>query len=99
MLMTDRNLERLECRLQDLGFLLLGGAVVAVVLEHMMLAKILSIVGLLSYTISKAIRIYDVLFVSDYKKLSIIYLVTINLILGGLSFYIMIDLLFRYFGH
>ena len=98
MAITEVGLSRLERSLIFKGFALLGAALVAVVLGVICWAKVFSLLGLAHYVVAKAIRIFEVLFYRSYKVVAIIYLVLINLFLGGFTVYLMVDLVHRYFG-
>ncbi len=97
MAIPSKKLSDIESWLVLNSFCLELGALLAVVKECVALAKILCVIGLLFYTIAKVFRLYDILFISSYSVKATIYLVTINILLGGLSGFILVDLFMKFF--
>ena len=98
MAITESKLSRWESSLLFKGLVLMGAAMIAVVCGVIIWAKLFSLLGLIFYAVAKVLRIFDVLFYRGYKIVGTIYLVLINLFLGGFSVYLIVDLANRYFG-
>lgn len=97
MAIPSKKLSDIESWLVLNSFCLGLGALIAVVKEHLLLAKILCVVGLLFYTAAKCFRLYDILFVSSYTTKATIYLVIVNILLGGISGFVLVDLFIKFF--
>ena len=98
MAITEGKLSKWESSLIFRGMVLLGAAIIAVLLGLITWAKVFSLLGLFFYAVAKVIRLIDVLFYRDYKIVGRVYLVLINLFLGGFTVYLIVDLVHRYFG-
>ena len=97
MSIPSKKLSSIESWLILNSFCLDLVALIAVVLEHLLFAKVLCIIGLLFYTTAKGFRLYDVLCISSYTKKATIYLVTVNILLGGISGFVLVDLFIKFF--
>ncbi len=79
------------------SLLLLAVAIVAAALDYMGVGRVLLWLALGLFALSKFIRIADVVFLVKYASiLQKMYLVAVNLFLGGVALWILVDLVMKH---